>query len=1003
MLGVISPYVVGLSVVRKIQGIELRFWETSTGFEDRLIADMRGKVSCRLLLLLLCVASLQVAYGVTNSQDASALKSLMSQWQNVPSSWKQSTDPCDAPWDGIQCTNGRVTHLLLPAMNIKGKLTDDVGLLTELQYLDISSNPELGGSLPASIGKLQKLMNLILQGCSFSGTIPSEIGNLRNLTFLALNSNKFSGSIPNTIGLLSNLYWLDLADNQLTGPIPISSGTTPGLDFLVNTRHFHFNKNQLSGTLNATLFSSNMNLIHMIFDSNNFSGPIPNTIGLMETLEILQLDNNQLSGDIPTNITNLRGLNVLNLANNQLTGLIPNLAPLTNLSSLDLSNNSFASSTAPTWMTTLNSLYTLAMENTQLTGQIPPKLFTLAQIQQVSLDSNRFNGTLDMGSNLGQNLEKVSIRNNSITDANITSSYNGSISLINNPLCQLAKYSNNLYCQNQQNQTPYTTSLARCGSTACPNNQMLSPRNCTCAYAFSGLIVFRAPSFKDISDTAMFQELESSLWSQLGLAPNSVYISDVAITGDKYIEANVALFPVSGLYFSASDVIRLGFDLNNQTYQAPAMFGPYYFIQYPYQFPGSGSSSSSISTAAIAGIAVGGCVVLIALALVAVYALKQRRKVKEAAVLANPFASWGSGGKDDGAAPQLKGAKYFTFEELKKCTGNFSENNEIGQGGYGKVYKGYLANGVAVAIKRAEQGSMQGAQEFKNEIELLSRVHHKNLVGLVGFCYEQGEQLLVYEYISNGTLRENLVGKGGMHLDWRKRLQIALGSARGLAYLHELAHPPIIHRDIKSTNILLDDSLTAKVADFGLSKLLADTQKGHVSTQVKGTLGYLDPEYYMTQQLSEKSDVYSFGVVMLELITARLPIEKGTYIVREIKTAIDQYDQEYYGLRDMMDPKILNQAKNIGLRKFVQLAVDCVQDSASNRPSMNEVVKEIEIILQNDDSTRTTSANYSNDFGNAANLPKHPYSDQDPIIRDISSNAYDSSGAYPYQAYIEPK
>ncbi|KAJ4819786.1 Leucine-rich repeat protein kinase family protein [Rhynchospora pubera] len=298
---------------------------------------------------------------------------------------------------------------------------------------------------------------------------------------------------------------------------------------------------------------------------------------------------------------------------------------------------------------------------------------------------------------------------------------------------------------------------------------------------------------------------------------------------------------------------------------------------------------------------------------------------------------------------------------------------------------------------------MQGAQEFKNEIELLSRVHHKNLVGLVGFCYEQGEQLLVYEYISNGTLRENLVGKGGMHLDWRKRLQIALGSARGLAYLHELAHPPIIHRDIKSTNILLDDSLTAKVADFGLSKLLADTQKGHVSTQVKGTLGYLDPEYYMTQQLSEKSDVYSFGVVMLELITARLPIEKGTYIVREIKTAIDQYDQEYYGLRDMMDPKILNQAKNIGLRKFVQLAVDCVQDSASNRPSMNEVVKEIEIILQNDDSTRITSANYSNDFGNAANLPKHPYSDQDPIIRDISSNAYDSSGGYPYQAYIEPK
>jgi serine/threonine protein kinase len=151
------------------------------------------------------------------------------------------------------------------------------------------------------------------------------------------------------------------------------------------------------------------------------------------------------------------------------------------------------------------------------------------------------------------------------------------------------------------------------------------------------------------------------------------------------------------------------------------------------------------------------------------------------------------------------------------------------------VYRGILGDGTRVAIKRADRNSMQGAVEFKNEIELLSRVHHRNLVSLIGFCYEQGEQMLVYEYISNGTLRENLTGSG-MYLDWKKRLRIALGSARGLAYLHELADPPIIHRDIKSTNILLDNNLKAKVADFGLSKLVADTEKGHVSTQVKGTL-----------------------------------------------------------------------------------------------------------------------------------------------------------------------
>nr|XP_016434361.1 PREDICTED: probable leucine-rich repeat receptor-like protein kinase At5g49770 [Nicotiana tabacum] len=153
-------------------------------------------------------------------------------------------------------------------------------------------------------------------------------------------------------------------------------------------------------------------------------------------------------------------------------------------------------------------------------------------------------------------------------------------------------------------------------------------------------------------------------------------------------------------------------------------------------------------------------------------------------------------------------------------TNNFSETNDIGSGGYGKVYRGTLPNGHLVAVKRALQGSMQGALEFKTEIELLSRVHHKNVVGLVGFCFDQAEQMLVYEYIPSGTLKDGLSGKTGIRLDWMRRLKIALGAARGLQYLHDLVNPPIIHRDIKSNNILLDERLNAKVADFGLSKLL---------------------------------------------------------------------------------------------------------------------------------------------------------------------------------------
>lgn len=178
---------------------------------------------------------------------------------------------------------------------------------------------------------------------------------------------------------------------------------------------------------------------------------------------------------------------------------------------------------------------------------------------------------------------------------------------------------------------------------------------------------------------------------------------------------------------------------------------------------------------------------------------------------------------------------------------------------------------------------MQGAHEFKTEIELLSRVHHKNVVGLASFCFDQAEQMLVYEYIPNDTLKDALSGKTGIRLDWMRRLRIAVGAARGLQYLHDLVNPPIIHRDIKSNNILLDDRLNARVADFGLSKLLGDSDRGHIPTQVNGIMGYMDPEYYMTNQLTEKSDVYNFGVVLLEIITGKIPIDKGRYIVREVK------------------------------------------------------------------------------------------------------------------------
>ncbi|PIN22241.1 Tyrosine kinase [Handroanthus impetiginosus] len=287
---------------------------------------------------------------------------------------------------------------------------------------------------------------------------------------------------------------------------------------------------------------------------------------------------------------------------------------------------------------------------------------------------------------------------------------------------------------------------------------------------------------------------------------------------------------------------------------------------------------------------------------------------------------------------------------------------------------------------------MQGGLEFKTEIELLSRVHHKNVVSLVGFCFEQGEQMLVYEYIANGTLKESLSGKIGIRLDWMRRLRIALGAARGVQYLHDLANPPIIHRDIKSNNILLDHRLNAKVADFGLSKPMDESERGHVTTQVKGTMGYLDPEYYMTQKLTEKSDVYSFGVLLLELLTSRTPIEKGKYIVREVKMAMDT-TKAMYNLHGILDPIVASSPSPRSVEKFVDLALRCVHESGIDRPTMSDVVKEIENTMEvaglnpNAESA-STSASYE---GRSKGFD-HPYSNE-------SLFAY--SGGYP-PSKLEP-
>ncbi|XP_059066745.1 leucine-rich repeat receptor-like serine/threonine-protein kinase At2g14510 [Cryptomeria japonica] len=272
----------------------------------------------------------------------------------------------------------------------------------------------------------------------------------------------------------------------------------------------------------------------------------------------------------------------------------------------------------------------------------------------------------------------------------------------------------------------------------------------------------------------------------------------------------------------------------------------------------------------------------------------------------------------------------YTEEDIKAAANNYS--TFIGKGGFGSVFYGQLS-GNDVAVKILSTYSSQGKQEFRNEVNLLSRIYHKNLVKLIGYC-RQPTVALVYEFMEFGTLMDHLYGSAKQEkpLDWETRLNIALQAAQGLLYLHEGCSPPIIHRDIKCSNILLDKKMFAKITDFGLSKLL-DTSKSYVTTNVNGTLGYLDPEYFGTASLNEKSDVYSFGVVLLEIISG-VPPKEG--IVESAKKLLS-----CGRLADLMDPSLGGCYKLACAWKVAEIAYTCVEPRPVNRPTMNSVVKEL--------------------------------------------------------------
>ncbi|XP_023898500.1 probable serine/threonine-protein kinase PBL7 [Quercus suber] len=312
------------------------------------------------------------------------------------------------------------------------------------------------------------------------------------------------------------------------------------------------------------------------------------------------------------------------------------------------------------------------------------------------------------------------------------------------------------------------------------------------------------------------------------------------------------------------------------------------------------------------------------------------------------------------APPKVRGVQVYTYKELEVATGKFSEANIIGNGGYGVVYRGVLSDGTVAAIKMLHREGKQGERAFRVEVDLLSRLHSPYLVELLGYCADQHHRLLVFEFMSNGTLEHHLHPSHIQHrpLNWGTRLRIALDCAKALEFLHEHATPsPVIHRDFKCTNVLLDQNFSAKVSDFGLAKTGSDKINGQISTRVLGTTGYLAPEYASTGKLTTKSDVYSYGVVLLELLTGRVPVDMerptGEHVL--VSWALPRLTNREK-LMEMVDPALQGQYSKKDLVQIAAIAAVCVQPEADYRPLMTDVVQSLIPLVKNLSSVSTSSS-----------------------------------------------
>ncbi|KAK6124382.1 hypothetical protein DH2020_041875 [Rehmannia glutinosa] len=864
----------------------------------------------------------------------------------VLSDWNPNDDtPCK--WNGVVCDSatGSVVSLDLSSSNLSGPFPSILCRLKTLSFISLYDNFVNSTLLENDLVLCQSLEHLDLAQNYLTGALPRTIADLPNLKYLDLTGNNFSGIIPDSFGTFPKLEVLSLVENLLEGTIPAFLGNVSTLKQL-NLSYNPFSPGRIPPELgNLT------NLEVLWLTETNLIGEIPDSLGRLGRLTDLDLAYNSLTGLIPSSITELTSAVQIELYNNSLTGEIPSKgwSKMASLRRLDASMNELTGSIPselcelpleslnlyendlrgelPDTIANSPNLYELRLFQNQLSGKLPPNLGKISPLRWIDVSTNNFTGQIPESLCLNGALEELLL---------IENSFSGEIP------ATLAECRSLLRVRLGHNGF---SGEVPAGFWGLPHVSLLE----LTGNSFSGRIA------KTIAGASNLSQLILSANNFSGSLPSSIANLGQLVKLDLHNNEFSGKLP-SGNQFSGKIPVELqNLKLNRLNLSNNRLSGdipPLYSKEmYKDSFMGNPGLCGDIE-----GLCDGkdevknmgyvwllrSIFVLAGLVLIVglIWFYLKYRKFKKAKSI-------------DKSKWTLMSFHKLGFSE-GEILDSLDEDNVIGSGSSGKVYKVVLTNGEAVAVKKLwgrpksaeesndlEKGNFQD-NSFDAEVETLGKIRHKNIVKLWCCCTTRDCKLLVYEYMPNGSLGDLLHSTKSGLLDWPIRFKVAMDAAEGLSYLHHDCAPAIVHRDVKSNNILLDSDYGARVADFGVAKVVDAIGKGTKSMSViAGSCGYIAPEYAYTLRVNEKSDIYSFGVVILELVTGKLPVDPEfgeKDLVKWVCTTLDQK-----GIDHVLDPKLDSCFKD-EICRVLNIGLLCTSPLPINRPSMRRVVKMLQEI-----------------------------------------------------------